>query len=65
MCRHMHGINIIGPTEPLELQGCSQKIFWGFQWFKNHKAGGQGAQPPDAVGFIHSQTAFVAIFWVS
>ena len=44
------------------LKGAHRKNIGGFQWFKNHKA---GVQPPDAIEFIHSQTAFVAIFCVS
>ena len=35
------------------------EIFWGFQWFKNHKAGGQGAQPPDAVGLIDKRVSYL------
>ena len=46
-------------------QGCTQKILGAFQWFKSHKAGDLGAQPPDALEFIHSQTTFIAIFCVS
>ena len=46
-------------------QGYTQKILGAFQWFKSHKAGDLGAQPQDAVEFIHSQTTFNAIFCVS
>ena len=44
----------------------AEKILGGFQWFTNQKAGGLGGTPPlDAIEFIHSETAFVAIFCVS
>ena len=41
----------------------AEKNLGVFQWFKRLQSRGSGGHsPPDAVEFIHSQTAFIAIF---